>query len=380
MILCFKYFFFFFFFFLWILLAHSCKAISNHQQLALKNIFILAGQSNMAGRGGLVVENSATGAQIWDGVVPPQCRPNPSVLRLNGKLEWVEAQEPLHADIDVATVNGVGPGMAFADAVLARDRGFGPIGLVPCAIGGTNISQWEKGSVLYRRMVRRARASVADGAGGSIRAVLWYQGESDTIVKKDAESYGRRVEKLFQDIRMDLMSPMLPIIQVALASGGRYIDIVREAQFGTDLLNVRTVDAMGLALGPDNLHLTTESQVRLGQKMANAFFQFLPSHLSPSNSINTTIQSNTSPTTNFSNFNLELSSHPITHSQRHPTPSQLHLLYWLMTLRVPECHREHRRPPLIVSTISSSESLPRALAVTTTPRQNAPKCPTEPPN
>lgn len=300
MILCFKY----FFFFLWVLLAHSCKAISNHQQVALKNIFILAGQSNMAGRGGLVVKNSATGAQIWNGVVPPQCRPNPSVVRLNAKLEWVEAQEPLHADIDVAGVNGVGPGMAFADAVLARDPGFGPIGLVPCAIGGTNISQWEKGSVLYRRMVRRARASVADGAGGSIRAVLWYQGESDTIVKKDAESYGRRLEKLLQDIRMDLMSPMLPIIQVALASGGRYIDIVREAQFGTDLLNVRTIDAMGLALGPDNLHLTTESQVRLGQKMANAFFQFLPSHLSPSNSTNTTIQSSTSPTTNFSNFNL----------------------------------------------------------------------------
>lgn len=167
----------------------------------------------MAGRGGLVLQNSATGAQIWDGVVPPQCRPNPSVLRLNAKLNWVEAQEPLHADIDVAAVNGVGPGMAFANAVLARAPGFGPIGLVPCAIGGTNISQWEKGSVLYRRMVRRARASVGDG-DGEIRAVLWYQGESDTIVKQDAELYGRRLVKLFQDIRMDLMSPMLPIIQV----------------------------------------------------------------------------------------------------------------------------------------------------------------------
>lgn len=197
----------------WVLLAHLCAALSIQQQLAQKNIFILAGQSNMAGRGGLVLENSATGAQIWDGVVPPRCRPNPSVLRLNAKLNWVEAQEPLHADIDVAAVNGVGPGMAFANAVLARDPGFGPIGLVPCAIGGTNISQWVEGSVLYRRMIRRARDSVGDG-NGEIRAVLWYQGESDTIVKQDAELYGRRLVKLFQDIRMDLMSPMLPIIQV----------------------------------------------------------------------------------------------------------------------------------------------------------------------
>ena len=94
-------------------------------------------------------------------------------------------------------------------------------------------------------------------------------------------------------------------VQVALASTeGRFIDMVREAQFATDLLNVRTVDAMGLALRLDNLHLTTESQVQLGKKMANAFLQFLPSHLSVANSINTTTQSSNSPTTTFSNFNL----------------------------------------------------------------------------
>ena len=93
-------------------------------------------------------------------------------------------------------------------------------------------------------------------------------------------------------------------MQVALASGvGRFVDTVREAQFGTDLLNVRTVDPMGLTLQPDNLHLTTESQVRLGEMMADAFLKFLPNHLSASsNPINATFQSTSSPSTLFSNF------------------------------------------------------------------------------
>ena len=67
------------------------------------------------------------------------------------------------------------------------------------------------------------------------------------------------------------------LLQVALASGsGPYTEMVRQAQLGLDLLNLRTVDAKGLPLEPDGLHLTTQAQVRLGQMMADAFLQFLP--------------------------------------------------------------------------------------------------------
>ncbi|RDX80461.1 putative carbohydrate esterase, partial [Mucuna pruriens] len=240
-----------------------------------RNIFILAGQSNMAGRGG-VVNDTTRGVATWDGVVPPQCRPNPSIARLDAHLTWVEAREPLHADIDFKKTNGVGPGMAFANSVLDKHPELGAIGLVPCAIGGTNISEWERGKELYYQMIKRAKASMRDGA--TIRALLWYQGETDTINLHDAQSYQRRVHKFFLDVRDDLQSPLLPIIQVALASGsGPYIEIVRQAQLGIDLLNLRTVDAHGLPLQPDGLHLSTPAQVHLGQMMANAFLQFVPS-------------------------------------------------------------------------------------------------------
>lgn len=236
------------------------------------NVFLLAGQSNMAGRGGVTGDNTVTNNATWDGVVPPQCQPNPSILRLSSDLVWVQAHEPLHADIDVRKTNGIGPGMSFANAVLTRDPGFGLVGLVPCAIGGTNISEWEKGGFLYEQLVRRAQA--AQRSGGVYRAVLWYQGESDTEINEDAELYGSRLIRFFTDLRSDLQDPILPIIQVALASGGGpYVDIVRRAQLGAKLVNMQCVDAKGLPLEPDGLHLTTPAQVRIGETMAAAFRQ-----------------------------------------------------------------------------------------------------------
>ena len=65
--------------------------------------------------------------------------------------------------------------------------------------------------------------------------------------------------------------------KVALATGARpYLDVVRKAQLETDLENVNCVDAMGLPLEPDGLHLTTSSQVRLGQMMVDAFLAIRP--------------------------------------------------------------------------------------------------------
>ncbi|RID65357.1 hypothetical protein BRARA_D00557, partial [Brassica rapa] len=236
------------------------------------SIFILAGQSNMAGRGG-VYNDSTKNIIVWDGVIPPECRSNPSILHLTAKLEWEEAKEPLHADIDVNKTNGVGPGMSFANLVVNR---FDKVGLVPCSVGGTKLSQWQKGEFLYEETVKRAKAAVASG-GGSYQAVLWYQGESDTVDMVDASDYKRRLVKFFSDLRSDLQHPNLPIVQVALATGaGPYLDVVRKAQLETDLENVNCVDAMGLPLEPDGLHLTTSSQVRLGQMMVDAFLAIRP--------------------------------------------------------------------------------------------------------
>ena len=65
-------------------------------------LFLLAGQSNMAGRG--TVENE-------DKVV------NPRVLALSKEGKWVPAVDPIHFDKPSA---GVGPGRSFALALMKK--------------------------------------------------------------------------------------------------------------------------------------------------------------------------------------------------------------------------------------------------------------------
>ncbi|KAH6803057.1 carbohydrate esterase [Perilla frutescens var. frutescens] len=185
---------------------------------AEKSIFLLAGQSNMVGRGG-----TYTLSQKWDRVTPLECQSDPRILRLNNESLREEAHEPLHENISFSACYnnsrpfGIGPGMPFSNSLLKSDPAIGNIGLVPCAVGGTTISQWSKGSCLYDRLLTRARASLRDG--GALRGMLWYQGESDSIAE-NAGMYSNRLHKFFIDVRADLMSPSLPIIQVALASRG----------------------------------------------------------------------------------------------------------------------------------------------------------------
>lgn len=175
--------------------------------VANKSIFILAGQSNMSGRGGVV-------NLTWDQFIPRESSSNPAILRLTANLTWELAIEPIHRDIDVLKVCGVGPGMAFANSLLKKLPVIGVVGLVPCAIGGTNISEWVRGGVLYKQMMGRVRVAVKDG--GIIRGLLWYQGESDTLTVKDARAYKSRLHRFFVDVRTDLHIPHLPIIQVNL--------------------------------------------------------------------------------------------------------------------------------------------------------------------
>jgi hypothetical protein len=177
-----------------------------------KNIFLLAGQSNMSGRGGNY--DDTDNIIKWDGEIPPECTPSPNILRLNANKSWEEAHDPLHKDIDCLKTCGIGPGMPFASAILAKDPSFGSIGLVPCAIGGTRMVEWARGAALYNQLVDRAKASL-NGSEGKIRALLWYQGESDTSLQ-DSRLYKGRFEKFISDLRQDLDQPDLPIIMVRI--------------------------------------------------------------------------------------------------------------------------------------------------------------------
>ncbi|GLJ33248.1 hypothetical protein SUGI_0668870 [Cryptomeria japonica] len=273
---------------LYLILAVNVSIFTDGQDPETRlDVFILSGQSNMSGRGG--VEGTK-----WDGFVPHQCKPHPSILRFTAEEKWVEAQEPLHKDIDTKKVCGVGPGMAFANRLLKQHKECGDqsyhVGLVPCAIGGTAIKEWEKGSFLYTNMINRTKVALGYNTGSSnaLRALLWYQGESDANSEEIADSYRQNLERLIYDIRSDLQQPDLLFIQVAITMGdppySEPVQKIRKAQLGVSIHNVYCVDANGLVLEEDKLHLTTKSQVKLGKLLADTYIKHESSTQCGSNS------------------------------------------------------------------------------------------------
>ena len=91
------------------------------------HLFLLVGQSNMAGRGKVEQQDR---------------EPHPRILMLNKERTWVPAVDPLH--FDKPNIVGVGLGRTFA-LDYADQHPEATIGLIPCAVGGSPISAWEPG-------------------------------------------------------------------------------------------------------------------------------------------------------------------------------------------------------------------------------------------
>ena len=82
-------------------------------------LFLLIGQSNMAGRGK---------------VTPADVQTHPRIFMLDKANAWVPAKDPAH--FDKPTIAGVGLCSEFARRAAA-DAPQAKIGLIPCAVGGT---------------------------------------------------------------------------------------------------------------------------------------------------------------------------------------------------------------------------------------------------
>ncbi|MCA9072722.1 MAG: sialate O-acetylesterase, partial [Planctomycetaceae bacterium] len=160
-------------------------------------LFLLVGQSNMAGRG-RVAEQDTT--------------PHPRVLMLNKGNKWVPAVDPLH--FDKPGIVGVGLGRSFGIEIAKANPGI-TVGLIPCAVGGSPISVWEPGEFYkatkshpYDDALRRARLALKDG---TLKGILWHQGESDSKPEA-APQYAKRLHHLIDRFREELNAPEVPFI------------------------------------------------------------------------------------------------------------------------------------------------------------------------
>lgn len=221
-------------------------------------IYLLAGQSNMAGRGA---------------VEEVDRQPDPRIFVLDRNDHWKLQGEPIHFDKDIA---GVGLGFTFAK--LAADASPGTsIGLVPCAVGGTEIARWLPGADLYENACRRARLA---GRYGKICGILWHQGEGDSEDEGKARTYANRLSKVVIGFRKDLGVQDVPFLTGKLGEFLRgnsrrhcmFSGIVdEEIESLRDLLPFyAVVPSSGLGHCGDELHFNAESIKEFGRRYYRA--------------------------------------------------------------------------------------------------------------
>ena len=218
-------------------------------------LYILMGQSNMAGRGTCDAESK---------VAPPR------VKMLNKALQWIPATDPLHFDKPSA---GVGPGRTFG-IQLAKANPDIQIGLIPCAVGGSSIAVWQPGkhnsgtnTNPYDDMLLRVREAQKSGV---LKGIIWHQGESD----RGRSDYGKALSSLIELVRKDLGVSTLPFIAGELCdwspeSSEKTKQVNHQIHYLENVVkNYAVVAVEGLTDKGDHLHFNTESARKLGQRYA----------------------------------------------------------------------------------------------------------------
>jgi sialate O-acetylesterase len=253
-----------------------------------KDVWVLAGQSNMEGVG----------------VLRQALPPDPRIWSFTSAGAWEVAAEPLHwfwesytavhrdlrraglpaadralSDAELAAreragrTHGTGLGLAFAKAMA--DGTSRPIGLIPAAHGATSLDQWspalkaQGGRSLYGAMLDRIAL-----AGGTLRGVLWYQGEAEGWLPAEAATYRERFVQWVKTLRADVGCADLPVLTVqigntTLGSIESAWNQVRQAQYVMPTLvpNVTVTGAVDLGL-VDSIHLHADALNRLGRRLA----------------------------------------------------------------------------------------------------------------
>jgi len=222
-----------------------------------RNIFLLIGQSNMAGRGRL-------------NEVPVLRHPRVSMFR-DGR--WITAAEPLHTD--KPEVAGVGLAMSFAVELIERIH-LTAVGLVPCAVGGTPLSRWMPCADLYEHAVSVAQHALSKG---TLRGILWHQGEHDSGNADDGNSYGARFQQMINALRLQLTAQNVPVITGELGpflenrADCRFFNVVNQQlrELVGRLPAYDCASAEGLTDNGDRLHFNAESLREFGRRYANKY-------------------------------------------------------------------------------------------------------------
>lgn len=217
------------------------------------------GQSNMAGRG--IVQSIDT-------------LTHPRVFMLDKAENWVLAKDPMHFDKPAA---GVGLGLTFGKIMANADNDI-KIGLIPTAVGGSSINHWYQDSLFqqtntypYNDMIQRAKKAMTEG---TLKGILWHQGESDSNTEIDLKSYRQKFEAMLDSMKQDLGIESVPVVMGEIgyffypkAPNAKQINVVI-AEIAASQKCIGVVTAEGLNDKGDSTHFDSDSYHTLGVRYA----------------------------------------------------------------------------------------------------------------
>lgn len=213
------------------------------------NVYVCAGQSNMAGGGtkaGLPAELQAV---------------QTNVFVFNG-ADW-DAMEP--------TATGVGPEISFAyemQKVLNK-----PIGIIMHAVGGTSLAtNWnpEIAANLYAELTDKVNAA-RQSKKMNVKGMIWMQGENDSRYLDMATAYSHNLTNLILAARTDFNSPSMPFVAGRVnppVSIYKYVDLVRAAQETCTVPLYAYINCDDLTKDSGGLHYDTAGLVEMGKRFA----------------------------------------------------------------------------------------------------------------
>lgn len=225
--------------------------------------FLMMGQSNMAGRGNI-------------GEVPKIENPLCFMLRMG---RWQGMSEPINPDRCIFSTSpyrsGISLAASFADEYANCYQK--QIGLIPCADGGTKLSQWMPGEILFDHALMQAKLAMRTS---NLKGILWHQGESDCKDPQDLETYIERFNTMITAFRKELNLPELPVIVGELSEliYSNFISNNLNIKFNKQLPllaqqvpHCTIVPSQGLTLKDDGLHFNSVSCREFGKRYFQAY-------------------------------------------------------------------------------------------------------------
>jgi len=223
--------------------------------------FLLAGQSNMAGRG--LVE-------------PQDTIPNTRILTINKENEIVLAKEPLHYYEPART--GLDCGLSFARTLLESVPKDVSILMVPIAIGGSSIQRWLADSTWNDvKLLSNARNKIARAKeAGMFKGILWHQGEANSNSAAETEGHAIRLSTLADSLRTIIDIKDLPFLVGELGSFSKRPELFeltnrQLATFTSEDKYAALIETSDLPHKGDNLHFDGPAQREIGKRFAEAY-------------------------------------------------------------------------------------------------------------